>query len=373
MGIEKMKWSDLDLSSQECKTRQFPAIDIMKLLCAILVVAIHTHPLSSINNILNYGLVFYVAKLAVPFFFVAAGYFCFRKTQLANFDIKKPIAYAKRIFILYLVWSVIYLPQVGYYSIYEHEKGIIWGILDSVKTFLFVGYYHLWYLLATAIAVTIISVALYKKIKLRNILIVGFIFYVVGLLGLSYFELLRPLEGTVLWTIFKLYAMVFATTRNAFFEGILFVGIGAMFAYRKIEIKKNIAICGFVISMVLLLIEAFCVMYFGLFRKGRDLYLFLLPATFFLFYCTSHIEMKESIFTRKARTYSSLIYYTHHWIDVPIVTIIIKLVEKATGTAEYEMHSLLSFGIVMVGAVVASYIIIWLQRFKCFKWLRKLY
>ncbi len=366
-----MKWSDLDLSSQECKTRQFPAIDIMKLLCAILVVTIHTSPLVSVNTYLNYGLVYYVARLAVPFFFVASGYFCFRKTQLANFDIKKPIAYAKRIFILYLAWSAIYLPQVGY-SIYKHEKGLIWGILSSVRTFLFVGYHHLWYLLATAIAVTIISVALYKKIKLSGLLTVGFILYVVGLLGQSYFELLRPLEGTILWTTFKLYAKVFTTTRNAFFEGILFVGIGAMFAHRKVDIKKNVAICGFAISMILLLIEAFCVKYLGVLRGG-DLYLFLLPATFFLFYCTSHIEVKESVFARKARTYSSLIYYTHDLINVSIVSVIVKLVEKITGTAEYEMHSLLRFGIVMVGAVVASYMIIWLQRFKCFKWLRKLY
>ncbi len=366
-----MKWLELDLSSQECKTRQFPAIDIMKLLCAILVVTIHTSPLSSVNKYLNHGLVQYVARLAVPFFFVAAGYFCFRKIQLTKFDINKPIAYAKRIFILYLAWSVIYLPQVGY-SIYKHEKGIIWGILSSVRTFLFVGYHHLWYLLATAIAVTIISVALYKKIKLKSVLVIGIILYAIGLLGDSYFGLLRPLEDTSLWTIVKFYQLVFVKTRNGIFEGILYVGIGAFFAHKKVEIKKRMAICGFAVSMVLLLVEAFCVKYFGL-TADYNLYVFLVPTTFFLFYCTSHIDIKESIFARKSRTYSSLIYYTHAWINFPIVSVIVKLVEKTTGVAEYEMHSLLRFGIVMVGAVVASYIIIWLQRVKCFKWLRKLY
>lgn len=366
-----MKWTYLDLSSQECKTKQFPAIDVTKLFCAILVVVIHTGPLSSINKYLDYGLVQCIARIAVPFFFVASGYFCFRKTQLENFELKTSLSYVKRIFFLYIIWSAIYLPQVGY-NIYKHEKGIVYGILSSMHIFIFSGYDHLWYLLATAIAVTIISFALHKNVKPNELLIAGCVLYSVGLLGQSYFELLRPLEGTVLWKIFQLYAEVFQTTRNGLFEGILFVGIGAMFAYRKIEIKKNVATCGLAISTFLLLIEAFCVKYYGLFRE-HDLYLFLVPTTFFLFYCASHIDVKESTFTRKSRTYSSLIYYTHPWIKFPIVSVIVKLIEKITGTAEYEIHSLLRFSIVMVGAVVASYMIIWLPRFKYFKWLKNLY
>ncbi len=76
---EKIMWSDFDLSSQECRTKQFPSIDIMKLLYAVLVVTIHTSPLNSINKYFNYGLTQYIARLAVPFFFVTSGYFCFRK------------------------------------------------------------------------------------------------------------------------------------------------------------------------------------------------------------------------------------------------------------------------------------------------------
>ncbi len=364
-------WQNIDLSSQECKTRQFPFVDVMKLFCAILVITVHTNPLSNINVLLNYGLVQYVARLAVPFFFVSSGYFCFRKTQLDNFDLKIPIAYAKKVFFLYLFWSAIYLPQVCY-KVYNNENGIVYGILDNLKTFVFTGYHHLWYLLATAIAVTLIAVALYKKIRLNQVLIVGCILYIIGVFGQSYFELLRQLEGTVIWTILKIYQDIFQTTRNGFFEGVLFVGIGALFAYRKVVLKKATAICGLAVSMFLLLIEAFCVKQFNL-ARANDLYVFLVPSIFFLFYIASHIEIKPCNFTHKARTYSSLIYFTHAWINFPIVNLIAILVGKIAGTAEYEMHSLLRFVIVSAGAFVVSYMIIFLQKYKCFKWLRKLY
>ncbi len=103
---EKIMWSDFDLSSQECRTKQFPSIDIMKLLYAVLVVTIHTSPLNSINKYFNYGLTQYIARLAVPFFFVTSGYFCFRKTTLENFEKGLPLAYAKRIFLLYIFGQV---------------------------------------------------------------------------------------------------------------------------------------------------------------------------------------------------------------------------------------------------------------------------
>ncbi len=230
----------------------------------------------------------------------------------------------------------------------------------------------MWYLLATSFAVVVITLALSKKISLKSILLTGGGIYIIGLLGQSYFELLRPLQGTVLWTLFKLYQKVFITTRNGIFEGILFVGLGALFAYKKIELKRNVAVCGFAVSMVLLLIEAFCVKYFELLREC-DMYLCLVPAVFFLFYITAHLKIKISALTGKMRVYSSLIYFTHIWIDFPILSIVRKIIEKCTGVEAYEIHSLVRFAIVLTGSLLASYIIIRLQENRYFQWLKSLY
>ena len=52
-----------------------PVLDRMRLLAAILVVAIHTAPLSSYCPTLDFWLTRVLARLAVPFFFMITGYF----------------------------------------------------------------------------------------------------------------------------------------------------------------------------------------------------------------------------------------------------------------------------------------------------------
>lgn len=363
-----MKWLSLDLSSMECRKRQFPSVDIMKLFCAILVISSHTNPLLGVNKYLNYGLVQYVARLGVPFFFIASGYFCFRKTTYQNFNPRIPFEYAKKIFRLYIVWTGIYFPQICY-NIYIDEKGIKSGIINNMRNLIFVGHHHLWYLLSTVVAVLIITFVLRKGLPIEKIVAYGAVLYIVGLLGQSYFEILRPLENTILWEALKLYANVFETTRNGFFEGILFVGTGALLAYKRIEIRKGTAILGLLVSMIALLLEAFFVKYFELARQ-LDLYIMLAPAAFFMFYVVSHVEMRMTIFSKEARTYSSLLYFTHSWINFPIVSVINIIFQKCTGV---EMHSLLRFFTVLAGSVVTSYVIIKLQNYPLFRWLRKVY
>lgn len=96
----------------------------------------------------------------------------------------------------------------------------------------------------------------------------------------------------------------------------------------------------------------------------------LVPAAFFLFYVVSHVEMKTTIFSQKARKYSALLYFVHSWISFPIVSVINIIFQKCMSM---EMHSLLRFLIVLAGSVTACYVIMNLQNYRSFKWLRKLY
>lgn len=118
--------TDLDLSSDVARNKRFPLVDLVKFFCSFLVIAIHVNPFTDINLYLDYGIKNYLARLAVPFFFVAGGYFCFRKTKYAEIDSGIPVTYAKRMIKLYLLWTVIYIPLIIRSILRDEGGGTAW-------------------------------------------------------------------------------------------------------------------------------------------------------------------------------------------------------------------------------------------------------
>ena len=104
--------SNLDLSSVKATKHKFYFLDIMKFICAFLVVAIHLSPLSDISDCANYILVECVSRIAVPFYFVSSGFLLFRKVNLQQYNESVLIAYMKNIVKLYIVWMLIYSPII---------------------------------------------------------------------------------------------------------------------------------------------------------------------------------------------------------------------------------------------------------------------
>lgn len=89
--------------------QNYNAIDLTKFICSILVVAIHIKPFG--DNVdfhfLNYGIQNYLARIAVPFFFVTSGFLLYRKTSFETFSMERPLKYALKLFRLYVIWSLI--------------------------------------------------------------------------------------------------------------------------------------------------------------------------------------------------------------------------------------------------------------------------
>ncbi len=114
-------------------------LDKWKWIAAILVVAIHTSPLESINELADFILTREFARIAVPLFFMITGYFGLNQDSILP-NLKK-LAY------LYLGVTVLYLPVLiyKYVPIQGMDVGkIITGILKAV--FFDGTYYHLWYI-----------------------------------------------------------------------------------------------------------------------------------------------------------------------------------------------------------------------------------
>lgn len=148
---------ELSKDSLENKKKVLPALDLARFVGALLVVMIHTFPLVDVNLYLNYGITNYIARLAVPFFFVTSGYLCFKKTSYEQFDFSVPKQYAFRMLKLYVLWTVVYFIPFFIRSVYMCERGYVYGLICAIRTFLFSGYHHLWYLSALAVAVFLVA------------------------------------------------------------------------------------------------------------------------------------------------------------------------------------------------------------------------
>ena len=58
--------------------KSYGMLDVAKFISALLVIAIHCAPFIEINETLNFVYVQIIARLAVPFFFMASGWLFFR-------------------------------------------------------------------------------------------------------------------------------------------------------------------------------------------------------------------------------------------------------------------------------------------------------
>lgn len=330
--------------TENSKQKTYYGIDLIKFICSLLVVTIHVPALLSFNKWLNYGVQNYLARLAVPFFFTASGFFLFRKTEPDRFSLDPSFRFAKKILRLYGTW--IALLFVG-------------------------GAEHLWYLVAVVVAVLLVSFLLYIKMPKKYILLLSAVLYVIGLLGGSYRGLAAPLDKIrPLHILFTVYSEFFKTTKNGVFMGMLFVSIGMLFAYVPIKMKKRYAVGGFVLSMLFLLGEVAALEWFGL-SYGHNMFVFLVPAVFFLFYIASHLQLKPRKIYGTLRIVSILTYYSHMFVYY-FVSHTLTFALNA-GLPKALDNSLVRYGATVVLTIALSLLIYRLSQKKHLHWLKWLY
>jgi len=111
------------------------SLDILKLVMAFMVVALHAGFLSQVNALMSYLTVQGLFRMVVPVFLVINGFFFF---SVVSTD-KHP-SWFKRIAILYILWMTLY-------SVFWWQRPDgSWGSLLRLSETLIFGYYHLWYL-----------------------------------------------------------------------------------------------------------------------------------------------------------------------------------------------------------------------------------
>lgn len=298
---------------EESGKEQFHGVDVVKFAMAICVIMLHTHPLEGINDKLNFVTADVPGRIAVPFFFAATGFLLAQQKENGYFfEIDHVKKYVCRILKLYIIWTAIYLPIIIYKNIIDSSEGTGYGILTSIRDFIFVGSYgHLWYLPATAIGVLMVYF-LTEKIGERWSGVFFFFLFLSGVLAQSYYGLLVMWigEGEPVWDILRLLKKVMVTTRNGIFFGSFFVYLGAWTArrYRKIHLDTWMIWFGAVISAVFLGCEEVWLQRLGFVREG-DMYVMLVPSAFFLLMASLRISVKkDTVFLRKM---SMNMYFIH--------------------------------------------------------------
>ena len=171
----------MDTKMEISKSRNC-SIDIFRYICAIMVIAIHTHPFEDINSGLGYVCTQVIPRIAVSFFFAVSGYFYIKKMLSGE---KIFFSYIKRTLQIYIIWSVIYFLL----DFVTKEKSITTFIKDCVISFFVTGsYYHFWYFPALIFSVCVVTL-LYKMKGIKLLLPVSILLYIIGCLGCSYYSI----------------------------------------------------------------------------------------------------------------------------------------------------------------------------------------
>lgn len=349
----------------------YNSIDLAKFIAAILVIMIHVLPFGRSNSytvkLLNYGVQNWLARISVPFFFVCSGFFLYKKTTITTFDIEPTKKHIIHLLKLYLIWTIIYLP-LNAVAFLGDPKGILHAALLYLRDCIFAGSFaQLWYIPATIFAFFLISFLLSKKDPPIIIVLFSFLAYLVGLLAQSYFGILRPLERVApsTWSFLRTLQKIIVTTRDGFFEGFFFVGLGMIFAYYEITIPKKKALIGFLCSFSLMFVEAFFLKYIN-FVRATDMYLFLIPTTIFGFSYVLQTRLPDSPIFLELRRLSLLIFYSHPWITV-FVSVGLKHIYAPLANTP------LLFVLTTIFTITISFVVIRLSEHRHFQWLKTLY
>lgn len=287
----------------ESKIKNYNSIDLAKFVMAILVMSIHIYTgfSSAVHDFISNG----VARIAVPFFFIASGFFFFRKEE--NLQLKNLFKTLKRIFLLFLGWTIVYGIYM-YFSTFIHGEEPLLNELLFLRRHIFLNpYAHLWFLPALMIGLSLSW--FFIKLKLKKVgIIIAVLLFIIGTLGDSYYFLAT--KNDFIRRIFETYLLYFSNFRNGIFFGFVFIMLYDSFQNYS---KTYLAIVS-ILSFALLCCEYFFVkenkyaldynMYFSL--------LIFTPAFFSLLLKTS-LDISPSI-ALFFREYSMGIYFLHPMI-----------------------------------------------------------
>lgn len=285
------------------------SMDYSRFIAALLVVAIHTYPFLDWNVYLEVLFTHVFCRIAVPFFLMITGYYLIPK---AIRDRNVLINYTKKILKIYFIAILLYVPINIYVGTFSH-----FTLLDGIQLLFIDGtFYHLWYFPALILGIWL-SYYFIQHFSNRWVIIVVSVLYLIGLLGDSYYGIIRN------WDVaHKIYDVIFRIstyTRNGLFYAPIFICMGYYIGKLKGKrtIKKNLF--WFLFFLFAMEIEGI-ILYVAKLPRHDSMYIFLIPVMFFLFQVV--LEGRGKV-NKKIRNIAAVIYVIH-----PLMIIVVRGMAK---------------------------------------------
>ena len=270
-------------------------LDLLKVLSTILIIGSHCLPLFA-NKTLNYYYGQYLFRFCVPLFFLSSGYYF---TKMNN---KQKKSYIKRICIIYVISTIIYVPLIIKKS--ASIRRIIYRILF--------GYYHLWYLSALLLGLLIYYFIDKINSNKKYYLIIPLL--TISILFSEYYKLF---DSDFLVKICH-YLKYIGTARNSLFFALPLLMIGGLIqknheALCKIKTKR------YVICLIISAIVSFLESYFIYKKLGYNIHLditlfnMIFPIALFILSFKVNINIKN-FNSQMIRKISDYVYIIHIYI-----------------------------------------------------------
>lgn len=266
------------------------ALDLFRVVAAVLVVAIHTAPLTTYSALGDFWFTRVLARVAVPFFLMVSGYFLARKNW------RTVRVFWKKTALLYGLCALLYLPLNAYAG--QLDRGFFRRIFTDGT------FYHLWYFPGLLLGVPI-AWAL-SRLGLRVALPLAGLLYLIGLGGDSYYGLISQIPA--IKTGYNGIFQVFSYTRN----GLLYVPLFLLLGAAGLRCSAKLALPGLLFSLGAMSLEGLWLHRLDV-QRHDSMYFFLPLVMVFLFSLLLGANSEED---RRCRKLSALVYVLHPWCIV---------------------------------------------------------
>lgn len=274
----------------------YVGLDVMKLLCALLVVYLHTynHDWGTIGEWIHVNL----SPIGVPFFFIVSGFLYMGKLRDSKDEPKDYfLHYLKRVAYMYIFWSVITLPVAWMNIEAAHaEYGFLMKLLYIVRCFFLTGSVGIyWYILALVYN----SVIIFYAVKWRKMWVLCVVALVLFIIGVLYDG--GMLKETLLGKVIHIGV---GSERNFLNVGLFYMCVGAF----MVECRKLMSISIYLLCLLLLV----CLVASSYMNAASSYRVMQAPLAilFFVFAVRAKMPKLASV-SLKMRQWSTALYLGH--------------------------------------------------------------
>lgn len=287
----------------------FTGIDIFKLISAVMVVLLHT-----VENSDFYAneIKFVLTQYAVPFFFIASGFF-FHK-GISNTSDKKSyfVKYELRLIQMFCIWALIIRMPFTIITYLEKYPDLDFIKLGAIifRRVVIIGPGPYWYLTAMICSTAFLYVC-DKKGRLK-LLVFSIVF---GLMLEVLYSNFRGVCSQIgpLNSVCIAFDLVFSWKNNFVMYGIPFMGMGYVLAKKNVSCSIKTAAIGTIVSTLGCVLEYNISRIFSsMFWNSNSLSFFFIPQALFVFLLSK--QWKPNVAKEKSigyRQLSTCIYFAH--------------------------------------------------------------